>query len=345
MTSAKIVRRAVRFETPERVPIQFDSLGFSDFAGCGNCFPSQRNMKGWGGVGADHFGCVWEKTEVKNMGQVKGFPLKDWKALENYKWPDPDDPAYYANMPAALEKAEASGKYVTMGIFMLLFERMHSLHGFEETLVDLYLEPDLCAGLADRLVEYNMRVMSNCQAAAGKGRIHGLGFTDDWGTQQNGFVSLDFWRQFFLPRYKKMFDLAHDFGWTVHMHSCGKVNDLIEGFIEAGVNDVNLQQPRALGIEEIGSRYAGRICFNSLCDIQHTLPFKGEKEIREEAALLLGKWGTSKGGFILSDYGDGEAIGVPLEKKRMMVRAFLDFDPWAKRSGAAHPAIIVDAAR
>jgi hypothetical protein len=91
---------------------------------------------------------------------------------------------------------------------------------------------------------------------------------------------------------------------------------------------INLQQPRALGIREIGQQFRGCICLESLCDIQHTLPFKDADEIREEAELLLEQWGTPDGGFILSDYGDGAAIGVELEKKRIMLDAFREADPW-----------------
>jgi hypothetical protein len=63
-------------------------------------------------------------------------------------------------------------------------------------------------------------------------------------------------------------------------------------------------------------------------DIQHTLPFKGAGEIGEEARLLLERWATPLGGFIVSDYGDGRAIGVELEKKRLMLQAFTDSDPY-----------------
>jgi hypothetical protein len=87
---------------------------------------------------------------------------------------------------------------------------------------------------------------------------------------------------------------------------------------------VNLQQPRNLGIEEIGQRYRGRICFESLCDIQATLPRGNSDEIRQEAELLLAHWATPEGGFILSDYGDGVAIGVPNEVKRLMLEAFVE---------------------
>jgi hypothetical protein len=112
------------------------------------------------------------------------------------------------------------------------------------------------------------------------------------------------------------------------MHSCGRINAILESLIEIGLDVINLQQPRALGIEELGQQFRGRICFESLCDIQHTLPFKGAKEIREEALLLLKHWASPSGGFILSDYGDGQAIGAELEKKRIMLDAFLEADPW-----------------
>ncbi|NIN68253.1 MAG: hypothetical protein GTO63_26815 [Anaerolineae bacterium] len=40
--------------------------------------------------------------------------------------------------------------------------------------------------------------------------------------------------------------------------------------------------------------------------------------------MLLEHWSTPDGGFILGDYGDGEAIGVELEKKQIMLKAFLE---------------------
>ena len=146
--------------------------------------------------------------------------------------------------------------------------------------------------------------------------------TDDFGTQHSGYVSGAFWKTFFLPHYKRLFDRMHAAGYDVWVHSCGKVNDIVEGYREAGANVVNLQQPRALGIEEMGSRYRGRIAFESLCDIQSTLPTGDALRIHADAEALLTHWATPEGGFIFSDYGDGAAIGAPLEAKRTMYQAF-----------------------
>jgi hypothetical protein len=115
---------------------------------------------------------------------------------------------------------------------------------------------------------------------------------------------------FFFPRYKRIFDAMHEAGCDVWVHSCGKVNEIVEGYIRAGVNVVNLQQPRALGIREIGERYRGRIAFQSLADIQTTLPTGDRRRVAEDADLLMAHWATPQGGFIFSDYGSNAAIGV-----------------------------------
>ena len=325
ISSYEVVCRAIEFKRPDRLPLRFDALGLSDI----------HNV-GWNQIGTgdnrlrealDEWGCLWVRSEVDNMGQVKGHPLADWNAWDSFSWPDPDNQAFYTGMEERF--AGSAGKYVLTGIFMLLFERMHTLHGFENTLMDLYLERERIERLADRIVEFDLGIIENI-ARRFPGQIHGFSFTDDWGTQQNAFISLNLWNDFFRPRYQRLFEAIHAAGWHVWMHSCGKVNSLLEGFLEIGLNVINLQQPRALGIEEIGRQFRGRLCFESLCDIQKTLPFKGAAEISAEAHLLLEQWATPSGGFILSDYGDGQAIGVPLEKKQVMLNAFLEADPWRK---------------
>ena len=264
MSSYQIVRRAIHFQRPERLPLSFDALGLTDFhnVAWNQVLPSAS--AGWtvsdtGSLSmTDHWGCVWARSEMENMGQVKGHPLADWAALDHYRWPDPDDPHFYARMEERF--AGANGKYVTTSIFMLLFERMHTLHGFENTLTDLYLERERIERLADRIVAFDLRVIENI-AQRFPGRIHGFSFTDDWGTQQNVFINPRLWDTFFKPRYQRIFDACHAAGWTVNMHSCGRVTGILDSLIEIGLDVINLQQPRALGIEEIGRRFAGMRCF------------------------------------------------------------------------------------
>lgn len=324
-SSYEVVRRAIEFGKPDRLPLRFEALGFSDI-----------HDVNWNQIGAgnkqskestDEWGCHWVRSEVENMGQVKGHPLAEWKALDRFHWPDPENSAFYQGMEERFEGS--NDKYIITGIFMLLFERMHALHGFQNTLTDLYLERERIEFLADKIVEFSLGIIENI-AQRFPGQIHGLGFTDDWGTQEAVFINPVMWDDFFKPRYKCIFDAIHEIGWHVWMHSCGKITAILDRLIEIGVDVINLQQPRVLGIEEIGVHFGGCICFESLCDIQHTLPFKSAHEIREEAQLLLQYWSVPDGGFILSDYGEGNAIGVPLETKHAMLEAFLQADPYSQ---------------
>jgi uroporphyrinogen decarboxylase len=325
-SSKELVRLAIEFKTPERLPLLFNCFNESDVWDVGwNQTGTGDNSKNFT---YDEWGCGWSRTEKKNMGQIKYHPLNEWENINSYHWPDPENPAFFEGMELKFEGA--GERYINTGIFMLLFERMHGLRGFENTLTDLYLERENIETLADRIVEFDIAMIRNI-ASRFPGRIDGFTFTDDWGTEKSLFISPALWREFFKPRYKKIFDACHDAGWHVWMHSCGHVNDIIGDLIDIGLNVINLQQPRALGIKEIGQTYAGKICFQSLCDIQHTLPFEDAAAIDAEAKLLLQNWGTDTGGFILSDYGDGDAIGVPIEKKRIMFDAFKHYDRWSKK--------------
>ena len=213
---------------------------------------------------------------------------------------------------------------------MVLFERLHSLRGFENLMLDFYIEREKIEALADRIVEFDLGIIRELSRRF-PDLIDGIGFTDDWGTEQAAFISVDLFDEFFKPRYKRIFDACHNAGWHVWLHSCGKVTALIPSLIEAGANVFNLQQPRLLGIEKFGSQFAGKVCLSSCVDIQHTLPFKSIPEIEDEAGLLLECWSSANGGFIASDYGDSQAIGVTDTAKTAMFNAFRKYDPFMKR--------------
>lgn len=325
MTSFEVVKHAIEFGNPDRLPVRFETLGISDI------HTVKWNQTGTGDSQyretLDEWGCRWVRTEARNMGQVKGHPLQDWNALDCYRWPDPDDPAFYEGMEAKFEGSQ--GKYVLSGIFMLLFERMHALHGFENTLVDLLQERVKMEHLADRIIEFDLEIIENLRRRF-PGQIHGFQGTDDWGSEITTLINLKLWREFFQPRYRRLFAAIHDAGWHVWLHSCGQIKAIVEPLIDEGVDVLNLQQPRVFDIPAFGKQFAGRVCFSSLCDIQRTLPQATPEEIRAEADLLIRHWATPEGGFILSDYGDGEAIGVSMESKQVMLDSFLQADPWKK---------------
>ncbi len=338
MKSREIVRRAIEFDTPPRLP--FFLGGWSnklssivqDFPNdvC-DCWEMDRQESGWffDNPAPDDWGCHWARTEVKNMGQVVGHPLEDWGKLSTYMPPDPHNPFYFARIEEGIR--EAKDQYVVITSHFTLFERLHMLHGFTRTLEDFYLEPCKIHQLLDMILDYKIEHINEAAKRFGD-RIHGVFLTDDWGTQKSTFVSSKVFREFFLARYKQLFDSIHGHGWHVFLHSCGRVNDFVPFFIEMGADVLNLQQPQAYGIKEFGQFFAGKVCFLTTVDIQATLPKNDPEAVRAEARELVENWSTPEGGFIVFNYGDAEGIGVSDAITEIMFREFYELkEHWDNR--------------
>lgn len=316
MTGYEIIKRAIEFKSPPRIGIRFDEMGVNDTYivtyGFGRNFrPDDPDRDEWG--------YTRQKTDMHNMGQVKAHPIRTIEDIENHPFPDPNDDARYEIIETILPYA--NDRYVLGYIGFGIFEQLHFLHGFTDSLADLHLNPPLIERLLDIITDFKLGLIRNFHKRF-PGLIHGVTMTDDWGTQQATFISTPMWRRFFRPHYERLIRATHEAGMHFWLHSCGRVNELIPEFIDLGLDVINLQQPRALGIEEIGRRFRGKICFETLVDIQVTLPMGSAEQMDEEAAMLLDHWATPEGGFILSDYDDSAAINASYEQKKKMFEAF-----------------------
>jgi uroporphyrinogen decarboxylase len=337
MHSKEIVRKAIEFDSPPRLPF-FLGGSWSDKLShvirnfpndvC-DCWEMDRQESGWyfDNPVMDDWGCQWQKTEFKNMGQVTGHPLADWSALPAYRLPNPRNPYYFARIEDGIR--EAGDRYVVITSHFTLFERLHMLHGFAQTLEDFYLEPEKIHRLLDLILEYKIAHLAEAARRFGD-RVDGVFLTDDWGSQQNTFVSHEIFREFFLERYRQLFASIHAHGWHVMLHSCGRVNRFVPLFIEAGADVLNMQQPQAYGLVEFGKEFAGKVCFLTTVDIQATLPRQDPEAIRMEARQLVEHWSTPKGGFIVFNYGDSEAIGVSDSIAEVMFSEFYNLREYWK---------------
>jgi hypothetical protein len=323
MESYEIVRRAIEFDCPPRLPFwqhwNHKMEGFPDDV-C-NIWEMDRAQAGWffDKAGMDDWGCGWSTTAVKNIGQVVEYPLAQWSALDHYRPPDPCNPFYYERLNPLLRAA--GGRYVCLTAHSLLFSRLHKLRGFAPTMEDFYIEPERVHRVLDMIVDFKVRQCEELRRRFGD-RIHGLFVADDWGTQEGTFVSRKIFQEFFAPRYKVIFDAIHACGWHVILHSCGRINDFVPLFLDAGADVFNMQQSRDYGLVEFGEEYRGKTCFLATVDIQSTLPRGIEAEVREEACLLVRHWSTADGGLIVFDYGAWDAAGVRPEVPQLMFDEF-----------------------
>jgi uroporphyrinogen decarboxylase len=320
MDRREIVRRAIEFRSPPRLPFWQHAIPDVPDDVC-DCWEMDRARRGWffDHAAEDDWGCAWAVTDKRNMGQVVGHPLEDWSKLDSYRPPNPRDPFYFERIEEVI--AEAGDRYVCVACHFNLMERLHMLHGFSQTLADFYYEPAKIEKVLDMVLEFKLALFDELHRRFHR-RIDGLFCTDDWGSQQGTFISGTMFRDFFLERYRAMTSRAHQHGWHFILHSCGKVNAFVPDFIEMGCDVLNLQQPRLYGIEELGRQFAGKTCFLTTADIQATIPKGNLEEIRAEVRQLVNCWSTPRGGFVVFNYGFDEAIGTTAEATEAMFREF-----------------------
>jgi len=332
MTGRELVTRALKFANPERLPFcQADIPEWpNDML---FCVAMDQHKGGWSltTIGDDDWGCKWQRLDTFSVGQVVGHPIEDWSAFDRYRPPDPRDPFYYDNAEPII--AQADDRYVVVTRCMNLIERHHCLRGFANAMMDYFLEPEKTHRLLDMVLEHRLAEFEEMKRRFGD-RVQGVFLTDDWGTQTSTFISEALFREFFFDRYRRLVQGAHDNGFQVCLHSCGRVNDFVPLFIEIGFDALSILQPRLYGIEEIGRLARGKIAFFALADIQSTLPEGDPEMIRDEVFRIVEHWSTPEGGLVAQG-----AMGLPsvsIESARIMTQAFKEAsEHFGKPSAAA----------
>jgi hypothetical protein len=270
------------------------------------------------------FGFKWDRLDG-TMGQPSGPTIANLERLDDFPFPSPDNERRFDE---ALEMMKRyPDKYYVASLCLSGFTVMTFLRGFEETLMDLYEEPELLGGLADKVFyDFEEEIIKQ---AAGLG-FHATAFYDDWGTQDRLIISPDKWREFFKNRYKRQFDLCHGLGMDVYFHCCGYIEDIIGDLIEIGVDILNLSQPNLFDITEIGRKFGGKTCF--LCPISYqTTSLAGTKnEIYTAAKEMIDNLGCFDGGLIgyVEEYA---SLGLSEENYWNCLHAFLEQGIYSNR--------------
>jgi uroporphyrinogen decarboxylase len=237
----------------------------------------------------DEWGTRWGHRTTGVGATPVEVPLRDWSQLEDYlahRMPDPDAPGRLASVQPLLA-AHGESKYCVGVIHLALFERFHALRGMENTFLDLALYPRQVERLSEALTDYVLALIRRW----GSTPVAGIFLTDDWGSQTGLMISLDMWRQFFKPHYRRMFDEVHRWGKDVIFHSCGNVVGIIPELIELGVDVLDPVQPGAMDITELARRFGGKISFCGAIDDQRLEDYTPQevRDVVRRTIEVLGK--------------------------------------------------------
>lgn len=283
--------------TPEYVPHMFAAYNFivpTDVVADRPAFGVEQ--------GPDWFGCQW-KWDAATDGYVQDPayepPCTDitlWK--EQVQFPDLE----------AIDWESASKRYVDgydpdrMTQVMLqtgVFERLHSLTGFEEAFIAMYEEPEAFHDLMAAITEHRVAVMHKVAQYFKPDVITNM---DDYGHQNGAFLSKDMFREFILPYGKQVGDAIRSHGIIYQHHSCGTIDSLMEELLEMGAQALTAVAP-SNDVEMIIRDYSDKLVFDGGLNNIGILSRIGvtEEEVRAEVRRGIDLFGP-QGNYVCGGY-------------------------------------------
>lgn len=259
----------------------------------------------------DMFGVVWDKgAQEGDFGVTKICPIPEAQ-IGDYVFPEPDEALIRQKCQRLVEQRDKFTMYI---IGFSLYERLWTLHGIMETLMDMIDEPDFINEVLDRIVEYNCKVID----IVAQYPIDCIFFGDDWGQQQGLIMGYPMWKKYIKPHLKTMYDHVKKYGMYVAQHSCGDCHQVFPDLVELGMDIYNTFQPEVYDIVDFKARYGDKITFYGAISTQQLLPFKRPEEVKAEMHRIMDILGRD-GGYILAP-----THAMPNDIPPENVLAFLD---------------------
>jgi len=238
----------------------------------------------------DEWGIKYKRLNDGTYVNVEG-PLRSVWPTEEFgqiNWPQPRDKRRLDRVKVSINNLSAKNadllkvmNFFTQG----LFELSTWLIGYEEFLTSLIREPKKACGLLDRLLELK-KIFWSWVFQEVNGSIDVVKQNDDLGEKQKPIISPDLYRKYLKPRHKELHNHIKSQSSDevfILFHSDGAILELIEDFIETGIDILNPIQLSAKDMDPktLKERFGDRLVFwGGGIDVTNELPQFNPQEVK-----------------------------------------------------------------
>lgn len=193
--------------------------------------------------GFDWWGVDWFMVEsaggmITKPGTRVISDFANWK--EEVEWPDLSLVDFRADGEKISKTLDPDRVHIYECVEGI-FERLHEMMPFDETLMAFYEEPELLEEFFQKMADYKIECCD--KVFQNYGRIDGVLYHDDWGTQRAGFFSNEMFREQIMPATSRLFRFIKEQGKFIELHSCGKNIQYVPEMIEMGIDMWTPQLP------------------------------------------------------------------------------------------------------
>ena len=177
------------------------------------------------------------------------------------------------------------------------FEQMHPVCGHEYMLMGMALDPDWVKDMVQTFA--NFTLMHQEVLFEEEGKPDFIWYYEDMGFKDKPFMSPAMYRDIVQPGHAKLFDYAHSIGCKVLVHSCGFVEPLVPGLVEAGMDCLQAMEVKAgMDMPRLAKEFGDRIAFCGNIDVR-ALVSNDRTKIDEELNRKIIPVLKMKGSYIL----------------------------------------------
>ena len=182
-------------------------------------------------------------------------------------------------------------------------KQVKGIRTLEEWYMIHKIDPDYVFDLFDLQYDVAIKSLEKLKQAVGN-RIQAIFISGtDFGTQAGLMISKEDFRTFYKPYYEKINRWIHEnTNWKAMYHSCGSIVELLDDFVEMGVDVLNPVQCSAAGMDPmyLKERYGDKLAFwGGGIDTQKVLPFGTPNECREMTKERLRIF-SKNGGYVFN---------------------------------------------
>lgn len=240
---------------------------------------------------------VRDFTDHTSMPEWIDFPVKDRDSLkrvldEHYSI-DRLDERFGDTWEKALQRAAADPEALIMVDGGCYYWTLRSLAGVEVASYLFYDAPDLVDELIGR---YHTVAMEGIRRATARMKVDVVGFGEDIAYKTGTLISPAMFREFILPRYRSIMDLAHRQGITLSWYdSDGDCREFVPDYLSVGIDTLAPCEVAAnMAPVELRRRFGRDLRMIGGVDKREVA--KGRKAIDAELARL--KPLIDEGGFV-----------------------------------------------
>ncbi len=234
------------------------------------------------------------------MPDFKYHPLERMSTveeIENYPWPDLGEEYRYIEIEEKTKTFQNRGYAVCGEMYQTIFETAWLMRNMQSFLLDLILNEDIAHAICEKITQIRIK-QAHLYAKAGVDIIR-LG--DDIVSQQGLMMARETYDIFFKQRVQRIIHAAKEVNpdIIIFMHCCGRVEEVIDDFIEAGVEILNPIQPECNDLNRIYKKYKNKLSFWGGIGVQSVMPNGTPEEVFFKVHDINEIFGKD-GGFLLA---------------------------------------------